>query len=134
MTETAPDSTPAEREAPADLEAARERSLQEDLRLLADDARVLAQAELAYQKSRAAFAGQEAGRIALLGVLAAVLVFFALMALTLGVVLALTPVLGAWGATAAATGGLLLVAAILGMIVASRVRHMKATLTDGKGK
>src|SRR5690606_10872014 len=72
-----------------------DRSLADDLRRLSEDARALARAELAYQKSRAAFAGQEAKRIALLGLLAGVLTFFALMALTLGLVLALTPLLTA---------------------------------------
>lgn len=101
------------------------------MRQLAADARVLAQAELAFQKSRAAFAGQEIKRIAILGVFAAVLVFFALMALTLGLVLALTPLLGAWGATAAVVGGLLLVAAIAGLLAAGRWKRMTALISNG---
>ncbi|MCB2075994.1 MAG: phage holin family protein [Novosphingobium sp.] len=109
---------------------ARERSLPEDLRELAEDARALAEAEFAYQKSRAAFAGQEAKRIAILGLLAAALVFFALMALTLGLVLALTPMLTAWGATAVVVGGLLLVAAICGILAATRWRNMAVTLSE----
>ena len=109
---------------------ARERSLEEDLRQLAEDARALAEAELAYQKSRAAFAGQEAKRIAILGAMAAVLVFFALMALTFGLVFALTPLLTAWGATAAVVGGLLLVAVLCGLIAVSRWKYMAAKLSN----
>jgi hypothetical protein len=120
------DSAPP-RNAPAD---ASERSLSDDLRQLADDARVLAQAELAYQKSRAAFAGQEVKRIAILGTLAAVLVFFALMALTLGLVIALTPLLTAWGATAAVFCGLLIVAGLCALLASSRWKRMTAMLAD----
>ena len=119
-------------ESPPDgaLDEAAERSLEEDLRQLADDARALAQAELAYQKSRAAFAGREAGRMAILGVAAAVFLFFALMALTLGLVIALTPALTAWGATAAVSGGLLLIALVCALIAAARWKYMTAALSD----
>jgi hypothetical protein len=107
-----------------------DRSLADDLRRLSEDARALARAELAYQKSRAAFAGQEAKRIALLGLLAGVLTFFALMALTLGLVLALTPLLTAWGATAAVVGGLLVIAALCALVAFGRWRRMMAALSD----
>ncbi|MCB2061821.1 MAG: phage holin family protein [Novosphingobium sp.] len=112
------------------LSEARERSLPEDLRQLAEDARALAEAEFAYQKSRAAFAGQETKRIATLGLLAAVLAFFALMALTFGLVLALTPPLTAWGATAVVVGGLFLLSALSGLLAAGRWRRMTVTLSD----
>lgn len=108
-----------------------DRSLPEDLRQLADDARALAEAELAYQKSRAAFAGQEVKRITMLGALAAALVFFALMALTLGLVLALTPLLTAWGATAAVTAGLLITAGLCGLLAAIRWKRMVGRLAEG---
>jgi hypothetical protein len=107
-----------------------ERSLPEDLRQLADDARALAEAEFAYQKSRAAFAGREVKRIAILGALAAALVFFSLMALTVGLVIALTPLLTAWGATAAVFAGLLLVAGLCALLAAIRWKHMATTLSD----
>lgn len=116
--------------APSRTADASERSLTEDLRQLADDARALARAEIAYQKSRAVFAGQEVKWIAILGLLAAVLVFFALMALTLGLVLALTPILTAWGATAAVFVGLLAVAGLCALLAASRWKNMAATLSD----
>lgn len=121
-----------ESEPPRTAEAdASERSLSGDLRQLAADARELAKAELTYQKSRAAFAGQETKRIAVLGVLAAVLIFFALMALTLGLVLALTPILTAWGATAAVAGGLLVVAMICALTASGRWKRMMSLLSDG---
>lgn len=116
----------------SELEEARQRSLQADLRLLADDAKALAQAELAYQKSRAAFAGEETKRIAILGVVAAVLAFFAVMALVVGLVLSLATVIGPWGSTAVVTLLLVAIAVTLALMAASCARHMKATLSEGK--
>jgi len=107
-----------------------ERSLIDDLRQLAADARALAEAEAAYQKSRAAFAGEQAKWIAILGLLGAVLFFFALMALTVGLVIALVPLLTAWGATAAVFGGLLLLAGLCAMLAAGRWKHMNRVLRD----
>jgi uncharacterized membrane protein YqjE len=109
---------------------ASDRSLEEDLRQLASEARAFAAAEVAYQKSRAAFAGQQARSIALLGLLAAVLVFFALMALTVGLVIALTPLITAWGATAAVFGGLLIAAAICALLAFRTWKRMMAALSN----
>lgn len=53
------------------------------------------------------------------------------MALVLGLVLALTPVLGAWGATGAVTGGLLLLALVLAGAAMLRVKALSRTLGDG---
>lgn len=83
------------------------RSLVDDLHGLADDARAWAEAEAAYQKARAELAGGGIKGAVGLGALGLALVFFALMALVLGAVLALTPLIGAFGATAAVVGGLL---------------------------
>ena len=87
---------------------ARVTPLIDDLRRLAADAKTLAEAELAYQTSRAAVAGGAVKGIALYGALAAALVLFALLALTVGLLLALTPLVTAWGATAIVVGGLVL--------------------------
>ena len=91
---------------------AAERSLVEDVRQLIEDGRTLAEAELAYQKSRAAVAGDGVKGAAAYGGLAIALVLFALVALTVGLLIALTPWLTALGATAAVTLGLLLVAGL----------------------
>lgn len=108
-------------------------SLAEDLRQLADEAKTLAQAELAFQKSRAAYAGSQAKTIVALLVVAAVVVFFAVMALVTGTVIALGPVLGLWGAMAAVTLGLLLFAAICALAARSKLKQMMAVISDGKG-
>lgn len=106
-------------------------SLREDLRLLAADAKTFVTAELAYQKTRAAYASGKAKTIALLGAVAIFFVFFAIMAAVVGTVIALGPVLGAWGAMAAVTGGLLLITMICVLIALSHVRQMKAVLAEG---
>ena len=107
-------------------------SLGDDLRQLIDDGRALAAAELAWQKSRAAYAGQQAGGIAALGLLALALVFCALLALIFGLVLALTPLLGSWGAMGAVVGGLLLAALIAGALAALRWRRIAGLIADRK--
>lgn len=95
-------------------------SLAEDLRVLADQAKIYAQAEFAFQKSRAAYAAAESTTIALLYAAGGLLGFFATMAFVVGSVIALAPLLGAWGATAAVT--LVLVAAVALCIVSARAR------------
>ncbi len=92
-----------------------DRSLIEDLRLLAGDARTLAEAEFAYQKSRAGALAGGFGKIAGLGAIAALLVVLALVALVVGLVFALTPILTAWGATAVVTVGLLVLALVMAL-------------------
>jgi hypothetical protein len=113
---------------PEQVDAAKERSLVDDLRLLADDARAYARAEYTYQKSRAFHAGQELKRAAIFTALAVSCVIVALMALTMGTVLALTPLLGAWGATAAVVFTLLAAAGIFAWIASTRLRRTARTL------
>lgn len=113
----------------ADIDPAA-RSLTGDLRQLAERGRTLAVAEAAYQKARATYAGREIKTISLLGVFAFLFVFFALMALTVGLVIALTPVLTAWGATAAVAGGLIVLALLCALTAASRWRAMIAAVVE----
>lgn len=101
-------------------EAAVDRSLVADVRQLVEDGRTLLEAELAYQKSRALVAGQAAKGVAGYGALALALIFFALMALVMGMVLALTPLVGALGATGLVVLGLLVLAALFGWIAMRR--------------
>ena len=105
-------------------------TLEEDVRQLFGDGRAWLEAELAWYKARASFAGKQLGTIALLGLLALALTFFALMALVFGLVLALVPVLTAWGAMAAVTGGLLLAASLVALLAALRARRMVRLIAD----
>lgn len=105
-------------------------SLIEDVRLLAGEARNYAQAELAYQKARAAYAGAETRNIAILGVGAAVLVFFAVMALVLGAVIAVGTVIGPWLSMIAVPVAILVVAAFMGLSARGKVRRMMSLLRE----
>lgn len=89
-----------------------ERSLIDDLRLLAGDARTLAEAEFAYQRSRAQVFSGGIGKIVALGLGAFVLVSLALIGLVVGLVIALAPILTAWGATAVVVVALVVLAAV----------------------
>lgn len=82
-------------------------ALRDDITALIDDARTYAEAELAFQKTRAAIAGKTAGRALLLLVLAVVLFHIAVIALAVGVVIALAPLVTIWGAIAIVVGALL---------------------------
>ncbi len=103
-------STPA---AAGDAEAGARRSLFDDFEALIDDGRTYFHAELTYQKSRAGFV---ANRLKLAIAFGAVAAFFAMLAtigLTVGLILALAPLITAWGATAVVVLALLLIALLL---------------------
>ena len=120
-------SPPLVREAPAN---AAERSLVDDVRELVTDGRTLLEAELAYQKSRAALAGRTAKSMAGWIALALSLVFFALMALVMGLILILTPLIGALGATLAVVAALLIAAGLSGWVAARRWQAMARRLAE----
>ena len=111
-------------------EAADQATLSEDVRRLIDQGKALARAELAWQKARAAYAGRQAGGIALLGALAAALAFFALMAMVVGALIALGPVLGAWDAVAAVAGALFAAALIAAATALFKARRTARRLAD----
>lgn len=109
---------------------AADRSLLDDVQQLITDGRTLLEAELAYQKSRAAVAGQAAKSVAAWGGLAVVLVCFALMALTFGLVLGLASVIGPWLATLVTVVALLIAAALCGAAAARRWKHVAGQLSQ----
>jgi len=111
-------------------EADAERSLVDDARQLASDGRTLLEAEFAYQKSRAAVAGAGIKGITGWAALALALVFFALMALVMGLVLGLAELIGAWAATAVTVLSLLLAAGLSGLAASRRWKRMSALLAD----
>ena len=76
------------------------RSLIEDLEALVDDARTYIDAELTYQKTRAAFISDRLKKTIIFGVAAAAIAFLAAIGLTVGLIIALTPLITGWGATA----------------------------------
>ncbi|HQV02839.1 MULTISPECIES: phage holin family protein [unclassified Novosphingobium] len=111
-------------------EDAAERSLVADVRQLVEDGRTLLEAELAYQKSRAMVAGQAAKGVAGWMALALALLFFALMALVLGLILTLVPALGAIWATVAVVLGLLAMGALSGWVAVRRWQRAAALMAE----
>lgn len=107
----APDST-GDDVPPASLDEgiAGQRSLFDDFEALIDDGRTYFEAELTYQKTRAGFVGNRLKKTIAFGVVAAYLAVLATIGLTMGLIIALTPYLTAWGATAVVVLALLLVA------------------------
>lgn len=90
-------------------------SLTDDVVAMLDDGRTLLEAEIQFQKTRAAFAFDRGKSGAAYGVAAFALIHLALVALVVGTVIALTPVIGAWGATAIVVGVLLVAGGLLAL-------------------
>lgn len=110
--------------------AATGRSLTDDIVALLDDGKVYAEAELQYQKTRAAFALGKGKAGALYGVLAFALLHMALVALVVGTVIALIPLIGAWAATALVTGVLVVAGGFLAMRAKKRFDRLSATYRE----
>lgn len=109
---------------------AAERSLVEDIKHLASDGRTLLEAEFAYQKSRAAVAGAGAKGIAGWAALALSLVFFALMALVVGVLFGIAEFIGIWAATGVTVLLVLAGAGLAGLAASRRWKRMSDALAD----
>ena len=95
------------------------RSLRDDVEALIEDGKTYLETELVYQKTRAAFVADRAKGAVIYGAMAAAFGVLALIGLTVGLIIALTPWLTAWGASALVVG-LLLSAAFLAMRAASK--------------
>lgn len=108
-----------------------EESLLGGARALLEDGQTLLTAELEFQKARAGFVLGRAKGILVLAGLALALLFFALMALVVGLLLALAPLIGPWGALAVVFLGLL---ALTGLSVLGVVRRIGAITRALKGK
>lgn len=96
--------------------------LRDDVTALVEDARNYAEAEIAFQKTRAALVGKHGARALVMLVLALVLLHLALIALAVGAVIALAPLVTIWGAIAIVVGVMLVGVAVLVM----------SALKDGK--
>ena len=108
--------------------------LSEDIAALVASGRTYAEAELAFQKTRAALAGSNAGKAVAALVLALVLVNIALTALAIGAVLALQPLITIWGAIAVVVGALLLGAGLLARSARARARLLAMMFGEGSAQ
>ena len=105
-------------------------TLIDEMRAAFAEAEAMARTEIAYQSARLALGAKILGRIACLGLVALALVFFALMALVVGLLLALVPIIGVWGALGLMVAALLLacVAALIAMKAGAR--RLRRLFTD----
>jgi hypothetical protein len=97
-------------------------------------ARQMASAELDYQKARMGLMAKAAGWIAGSVALVLALLFFVLMALVVGLLLALAPLIGHWGALGLVVGGLLLATLLVVLVALRSLRRFMALVRDGKGE
>lgn len=97
-----------------------DRSLLEDVRALIDDGKTYLEAELGYQKTRAAYVADRAKGVVVFGAIAALLAFLALVGMTVGLIIALSPWLTAWGASALVVALLLVSAGLAARAAAGR--------------
>lgn len=108
-------------------------SLGDDLRLLVAEARDYASAEAEFQKARATVAGQGLKRIVPLALLALAFVFLALMALPVGLVLGLAPLVGPWLAMGLAVLVMLALALLFALLTLAKWREVRQSLSTGGG-
>ncbi len=99
------------------------------LRALIEDAQTLVEAEAGYWRTAFGFAVGRAKNIALLLVAALFFAFFTLMAIVVGLLLALTPLIGPWGALGAVSASLGLLAGGSLWLAIRRGRRMIRLLT-----
>lgn len=101
-------------------------SLFEELAAFVDDGRTYAHAELAFQKTRAKLAGQSVGIALACIIVALILLNIAFLALAVGLVIALAPLVTIWGAIAIVVGVLLLFAVLLVYAAMKRGKMLSA--------
>ncbi len=107
-----------------------ETSLSDDLHDLFEDGRVYVEAELAFQKSRLALAGDHGKKGIFYAICAFAVLHLALVALVIGAIFALAPLITALGATALVVGLLLLAGGILAMKAKARFESLSDTYSE----
>lgn len=110
-----------------------ERSLLEDIRALAEDGKTYLEAEVGYQKTRAAYVADRAKAAVVFGAVSVLLGFLALIGITVGLIIALTPLLTAWGASLLVVLLLTLGAALAGMAAKRRWDRLMAVIDAKPG-
>ncbi len=105
-------------------------SLFDDLVALFDDGKTYAQAEVAYQKSRAGFAANRVKFVVAYGAAAFGVFHLALIALTVGVVIALMPLVGPWIATAIVTISLIVLGVVLLTMLKNKLADIRSAFAE----
>lgn len=114
------------------------RSLQDDVEALLEDGRTYLEAEIAYQKSRAIYVIDEAKTAFILVVGAALLAALTLIGLTVGLIIALSTVIGAWAASGVVVGALAIGTVLLVMAAHRRwnalLENLQGTRSNEAGQ
>ena len=110
------------------------RSLLDDVHALIDDGKTYLEAEIEFQKTRAAFVGDRTRSAVLFGAAALLFVLLALIGLTVGAVVALAPLLTAWGATAAVVGTLLFATLVAALAARRSVKSLMRAFASGRSE
>ena len=130
MSEHDPVFEPTGDPSPVGARAPEEATLIDDVHALLDDGKTYVEAELQFQKSRVAFVLDRGKAGAALGVAALGLVHLALIALVVGLIIALAPLIGPWGATAVVVGVLLVLAVLLALAAKRRFAGLATAFGD----
>lgn len=125
-----PPDIPDEYEGHRDDEPPHGPSLGDDLLSLFEDGKTYAEAELAYQKSRAGYTANRLKSAVAIGLGAFGVLHLALIALTVGVVMALIPVVGPWFATAIVTIVLIAIGLVLLAMLKRRIDDIRTAFSD----
>lgn len=121
---------PAGAQSPVDPAIPDDSSLIEDIQILVEDGKTYLEAELQYQKSRVAVAVSYGRSGAVYGVAALAIVHLALVALVVGLVIALTTLVGPWIATVIVVGALVVVAGFLAVAAKRRFGRIGTALRE----
>ena len=105
-------------------------SLTDDLLALFEDGKTYAEAEVAYQKSRAGFAANRLKGVIAFGLGAFGVLHLALIALTVGLVIALVPLVGPWAATAIVTAALVIAGVVLLRLLKGRIDDIRDAFSE----
>ncbi|MGB3797109.1 MAG: phage holin family protein [Alteraurantiacibacter sp.] len=108
------------------------RSLADDLEALLEDVRTYFDAEMSYQKTRAGFVADRLKKTIAFGVVAAYAAILATIGLTVGLIIALTPLITAWGATALVVLVLLLIAYLFVRKAASKWSDIQGAMNTNE--
>ena len=98
---------------------------------LIEDGQTLIEAEIAYRRAQAAYGLAEARAIAVLMLLGLAFGFFTLMALVVGLLMALATYVGVWGALGMVGAGLAALSGLSLLLALRRIKAAKAALQAG---
>lgn len=105
-------------------------SIVDEVAILIDDAKTYAEAEIAFQKTRASVAGKNIGMAVVWAIVAIITLHIACLALAVGLVIALQPLVTIWGAIAIVVGVLLLATLLLARTALKRGKVVSALFGD----